>query len=104
MSSPGDPGPDLSLERLGARDGRRPAHLGEAALVARTQTPAGSRSDSRAAREALSDAAFTAPGAVEWLSGLRRALAALLAGKDKVPRQPAPHDAIRNAEPGPARG
>jgi len=101
MSSPRDPCPDLRLERLGDRDGLRPGHRGEAALVARTLAPAGIRRDFQAAYEALIDAVFTAPGAAEWLSGLRRAVAAMLAAKDQVPSQPVPHDAIRLAEPGP---
>jgi hypothetical protein len=104
MSSPRDPCPDLRLERLGDRDALRPWHGGEPALVARTLAPAGIRRDFQAAYEALIDAVFTAPGAAEWLSGLRRAVAAMLAAKDPVPSQPVPHDAIRLAEPGPRAG
>jgi hypothetical protein len=94
MSSPGDPGNDLSLERLGDGDGRRPAPLGEAALVARTLGPAGIQRDHQAAYEALIDAVFTAPGATEWLSGLRRAVAAMLARKNASSAAAAP-DGIR---------
>ena len=102
MSSPRDRDPDLSLERLGDRDRLRPAPLGETALVA--PAPAHSREDLQAAYEALVDAAFTAPGAAEWLAGLRRAVAALLARERKAPPQPAQPDAIRQAEPDPGRG
>src|SRR5258707_15684096 len=99
MSSPRDPCPDLSLERLGDRDGRRPAPFGEAALVARTLASASSPGALQAAYEALINAVFTAPGATEWLSGLRRAVAAMLAGGNKGPRHPGQNDAIRPAGP-----
>jgi hypothetical protein len=104
MSSPRDPANDLSLERLGDRDRLRPAHLGEFALVAPALAPAHSRAAFQAAREALVDAAFAAPGAAEWLAELRRAVAALLAGKDKAPPHPVPRDAVRQAQPGEGRG
>ena len=104
MSSPRDPAHDLSLERLGDRERLRPAHLGEIALVAPTLAPAHSRAAFQAAREALVDAAFTAPGAAEWLARLRRAVAALLAGKNNVPPRPVPRDAVCQAEPGQRRG
>jgi hypothetical protein len=100
MSSPRDPCPDLSLERLDGRDGRRPPPLGETALVAQTAAAPGSRRDFQAAYEALINAVFTAPGAAEWLVGLRRAVAAMLAGGNKAPRHPVQHDAIRQAGPG----
>jgi hypothetical protein len=98
MSSPRDPCPDLGLERLGDRDGRRPAPLGEAVLAARALEAAASHGDYRAAYEALIDAVFTAPGVTEWLAGLRRAVAALLDGKTKLPLHLALYDAIRQAE------
>jgi hypothetical protein len=98
MSSPRDPGRDFRLERLGDREGLRPAHLGEAARVASPLAGATSTWD-LAAYEALIDAVFTAPGASEWLSGLRRAVAALLADRDSAPRVPAASDALRRAGP-----
>ncbi len=89
MSSPRDRDRDLRLERLGDRDGLRPAHLGESAQVASPLAGASSTWEFLAAYEALIDAVFTAPGASEWLSGLRRAVAALLADKDPASRVPA---------------
>jgi hypothetical protein len=97
MSSPRDPGRHLRLERLG--DGLRPAHLGEAARVA---SPLAGATNTRAAYEALIDAVFTAAGAAEWLFGLRRAMAASLAGEEAPPRVPVARDAIRKANPGQA--
>ena len=102
MSSSGDHGPDLSLEGLGRRDGRRPPPLGETALVAQATASPGSQRDFQAAYEALINAVFTAPGALEWLAGLRRAVAAMIADKNKAPRPPVPRDAIR--QPGPGLG
>jgi hypothetical protein len=96
MSSPRDPDKDLGLERLGDRDGRRPPRLGEFAVVADTAAAANLQAELQAVYQALNDAAFTAPGAAEWLAGLRRWLAALLAGKEQAPRRP-PQDAIRQA-------
>jgi hypothetical protein len=91
---------DLRLEQLGDRDGRlRPAPLGEIAHVASPLAPAGATRDFRAAYRALIDAVFTAPGASEWLAGLRRAVAAVLAGKDSAPRSQVARDAIRPADP-----
>jgi hypothetical protein len=98
MSSPGDRGRDLRLRRLDDRDDLRPAHLGEAARVASSLAGA-SRMWDLAAYEALIDAVFTAPGASEWLSGLRRAMAALVAGKDSASRVPVASDAERIAGP-----
>jgi hypothetical protein len=98
MSSPRDPNRDLRLERLGDRDGRRPAHLGEAALVGSSLGSAASAREYRAAYQALIDAVFTAPGAAEWLAGLRRAF-----GGEGATRPRAAGDAIRAAEPGPGR-
>jgi hypothetical protein len=99
MSSPRDPDSDLSLERLGDRNSLRLPPLGETALVLQTSTPADTREDLQAALEALNNAAFTAPGAAEWLAALRRAVAALL-GENKAPRRPAAHTAVRPADPG----
>ncbi len=113
MSLPRDPGPDLSLEGLGDHDGQRPAPLSEAALVRQVLAPHEIQRDFRTAYESLVDAVFSAPGVTEWLSGLRRAVAAMLASKNDlvrqagphdVIRQPGQHDAIRPAEPGPGRG
>jgi hypothetical protein len=103
MSLPRDPGRDLRLQRLDDRDGLRPAHLGESALVGQALAQQGIQ-DLRAAYEALIDAVFTAPGATEWLSALRRAVAAMLASKHEGVRLPVQYDAIRQAEPGPGRG
>lgn len=97
MSLPRDPRRNLSLEQFDDRDGRRPAHLGEVAHVAQ-QTSAHHTLEFLAAYQALIDAVFTAPGAAEWLSGLRRAVAAMLADKDSTsPAPPVPRDAIRSA-------
>ncbi len=96
MSTPRDNGPDLSLERLGDRsdrDGLRPAHLSESALISHAPASADSRRDAQTAYEALVDAVFTAAGATEWLFGLRRAVTAMLGGKVQ-------NDAIRRAEHG----
>ncbi len=103
MSSPRYPGRDLRLERLSDRDGLRPAPFGEAAQVRSLQGPAESVRDFRAAYQALIDAVFLAPGAAEWLAGLRRKVAALLAAEDAARRQAVACDAIRAADPGPGR-
>ena len=102
MSSPRDPGRDLSLERLGDRDGRRPVPLNDAAMVSETLGPHAIQKDYRTAYEALIDAVFAGPGAVEWLFALRRAVTALIAGKSEI-AQVKP-DAIRQPEPGESRG
>ena len=104
MSSPRYPGRDLRLERLSDRDGRRPAPLGEAAQVRWLPGSAGTVRVSLAAYQALIDAVFTAPGAAEWLAGLRRRVAALLAAQGAAGRPAAACDAIRAAGPGPGRG
>jgi hypothetical protein len=91
MPSPRDRGRDFRLERLANRDGLRHAHLGEAAHVASSVAGASHMWD-RAAYEALIDAVFTAAGAAEWLSGLRRAVAAMVADKDSPPRARAAAD------------
>jgi hypothetical protein len=91
MSSPRD----LRLERFDDRDGRRHPHLGKVAVVGSALAGSSSTRTSRAAYEALIDAVFTAPGASAWLSGLRRAVAAMLADKDSAARVPASSDAIR---------
>src|SRR5438552_3058808 len=79
MSSPRYPGRDLRLERFGDRDGLRSAHFAEAAQVRSLLGPASSVREFLAAYQALIDAVFTAPGATEWLFGLRQKVAALLA-------------------------
>jgi hypothetical protein len=93
MSSPRD----LRLERLGDRDGQRLPHLDKTATVGSAQPDGGSTSESRLSYEALIDAVFTAPGAFEWLSGLRRMVAAMLADNDLAPRVPASANAIRTS-------
>ena len=98
MSSPRYPGRDLRLERLGDRGGSRRAHLGPAAQVASPLALAGSARESLSAYRALIDAVFTAPGAAEWLLGLRRKVEAMLAGKDAAPHGPVARDAIRPAD------
>jgi hypothetical protein len=103
MSSPRYPGRDLRLERLSDRDGRRPAPVGEAAQVRWLPGPAGGVREFVGAYQALIDAVFTAPGAAEWLAGLRRTVAALFATQDAARRQAVVCDAIRAAEPGPGR-
>src|SRR5437588_7217997 len=77
MSSPRYPGRDLRLERLGDRDGLRPAHLGEAAQVRSLPGAASSAREVLAAYQALIDAVVTAPGATEWLFVLRRKVAGI---------------------------
>lgn len=98
MPAPRDPNRDLSLERLDDRDGKRPAHLGEAAHVGSSLAGASRGWEFRAVYEALIDAVFTAPGAAEWLFGLRRAMAE----KENAPRGRVASDAIQKA--GPAKG
>ena len=103
MSSPRDPGRDLRLERLGDRDGLRRAHLGEAAQVRSLEGPASRVGQFSAAYQALIDAVFTAPGAVEWLHGLRLAVAKMLADMEaarRAPRPPVARDAIQAGHPG----
>ena len=103
MSSPRYPGRDLRLERLSGREGLRPAPFGAAAQVRWLPGPAGTVRESLAAYQALIDAVFTAPGAAEWLAGLRRKVAAILAVQEAARGQAAACDAIRAADPGPGR-
>jgi hypothetical protein len=103
MSSPRDPGRDLRLECLGDRDGLHRAHLGEAAQVRTLEISASEAGQFSAAYQALIDAVFTAPGATEWLNGLRQRVAAFLTGKDATRPHPVACDAIRPADPGPER-
>lgn len=98
MSSPRDPDRDLSLERLGDRDGQRPRHYSEAAHVG-APVPAASKKDTQAAYQALIDAVFTAKGVGEWLHGLRRKVAALVADKESASRSTVSSDAIRLSDP-----
>jgi hypothetical protein len=95
MSSPRD----LSLERFSDRDGMRSAHLGEIAHVGSPLAGSNSTWASQAAYEALNDAVFTAPGVLEWLAGLRRAVAAFFADKDSTPHVPAEREVKRTAGP-----
>ena len=99
MSSARCPGGDLSLERLGDRDGLRRAHLGEAAQVRTLEGPASTVERLSAARQALVDAAFTGPGAAEWLAGLRRRVAAILAGRNGERPHAVSSDSIRVGPP-----
>jgi len=103
MSSPRYPGRDLRLERLSDRDGLCPAPFGEAAQVRSLLGPAGSVREFLATYQAIIDAVFTAPGAAEWLAGLRRKVAAILAAQDAARRPAVAGDAIRAADPGPGR-
>ena len=103
MSSPRYPGRDLRLERLSDRDGLRPAPFGEAAQVRSLPGAAGTVRESLAAYQALIDAVFTAPGAAEWLFGLRQKVAAILADRAAAGRRAVACDAIRAADPGPRR-
>ena len=86
---------DLHLERFDDRDGRRYPYLGEVAIVGSAHAGASNTSEFRLAYESLIDAVFTAPGAREWLSGLRRAVAAMLADQDSAPRLRVSCDAFR---------
>jgi hypothetical protein len=100
MTSPRDRDRDLRLERLGDRDGRRHAHLGEAAHVGSPLAPGGSVRENLAAYIALIDAVFTAPGAAEWLLSLRRKFGAVVAGTGIAPRHQETDGAIRVSDPG----
>jgi hypothetical protein len=103
MFSPRYPGRDLRLERFGDRDGWRPAPFGEAAQVRSLPGAASSVRELLAAYQALIDAVFTAPGAAEWLSGLRQRVAAILADQGAAGRHAVARDATRAAGPGPGR-
>jgi hypothetical protein len=80
---------DFRLERLKDRNGLRSVHLGEVVHFASPVAGSSSAWTSQAAHEALIDAVFTAPGALEWLSGLRRTVAAWFAEKDSTAHIPA---------------
>lgn len=99
MPSPRDRVPDLSLERLGDRDGLRPAHLGEAAQVRTLEGATRRAGEFSAAYQALIDAVFTAPGAAEWLSGMWKRVSVLLAERDAARHPAVPRDAICAAPP-----
>ena len=103
MSLPGDRTPDLSLEPLADRDGSRRAHLGEAAQVRLLDEAARSVERFSAAYQALIDAAFTAPGATEWLNGMWKRVTSLLAERDAAASHAVASDAIRAADPGSGR-
>lgn len=95
MSSPREPGRELSLEQLGDRNGLQRAYQGAAAQVRTLQGPESNVGQFSAAYQALIDAVFTAPGATEWLNGLRQRVAAFLAGKVATPPIDVACDAIR---------
>ena len=80
---------DLRLERLSDRDGRRSGHRGEIAKVGSSVAGDSSAFEFLTSHATLNNAVFTAPGATEWLRGLRLAVAALLADKEAVPHIPA---------------
>jgi hypothetical protein len=103
MSVPRDRVPDLSLERLGDRDGVRRGHFDEAAQVRTLEQAASSVGRFSAAYQALIDAIFTAPGATQWLNGMWKRVAAALAERDAARPQAVACDAIRAADPGPGR-
>ena len=103
MSLPRFPGRDLRLERLEDRDGLRRAYLGEVAQVRTLEATAQGVGEFRAAYQALIDAAFTGPGAAEWLSGMRRRVAAILAGQDTARQHVVAGDAICAATSAPRR-
>ena len=86
---------DLRLERFSDRDGQRLAQLDAIAHVGSPLAESSSAWTAEAAYEALIDAVFTAPGALEWLSGLRRTVAAVLGSKKSASHVPALNDAIR---------
>ncbi len=103
MSFPRRPDRDLRLERLDDRDNLHRAHLGDAAQIASSLAGAVDLREVLAAYEKLIDAVFTAPGAAEWLHGLRLRVAKLLADIDaarRAPRLPVASDAIQPAPPG----
>jgi hypothetical protein len=101
MTLPRDRGHDLSLERLGDRDGLRRSQLGQAAQVRLLEGATSRVGRFSAAYQALVDAAFTAPGATEWLNGMWKRVAAILADRDTARHHTVARDAIRAAAPGP---
>lgn len=103
MSLPRDRDPDLSLEPLVDRDRLRRAHLGEAAQVRTLERAASSVERFSAAYQALVDAAFTEPGATEWLNGMWKRVTAILADRDAARHPAVASDAIRAVAPGPGR-
>ena len=103
MSLPHDRVPDLSLERLGDRDGARRGHVGEAAHVRTLEKAGTSAGRFSAAYQALIDAVFTAPGATEWLNGMWKRVTTILAERDAARSHAVAPDAIRAADPGPGR-
>lgn len=103
MALPHDRGPDLSLEPLSDRDGSRRAHLGQAAQVRLLEGATSSVERFSAAYQTLVDAAFTAPGATEWLNGMWKRVAAILSDRDAARHPAVASDAIRAAAPEPGR-
>lgn len=103
MPLPRDRVPDLSLEPLNDRGGKRRGHFDEAAQIRTLETAATSPGRFSAAYQALIDAVFTAPGASEWLNGMWKRVSAVFAERDAAPPNAVSRDAIRAAEPGPGR-
>ena len=99
MSSPRDRERDLSLERLDDREDVSRAHVGSAAQVRTLDGATRTAERFSAAYQALIDAAFTAPGATEWLSRLRQRVAELVGGQETAKHPPAARDAIRATDP-----
>jgi hypothetical protein len=86
MSFPRKPSRDFCLEPLSDRSSQRSPHLGEVAIVRSIEAGASATAESQAAYEALNNAVFTAPGAAEWLLGLRLAVTAMIARMDAARR------------------
>ena len=103
MSLPRDRVPNLSLEPLGDRDGKRRSHFDGAAQVRTLEQAPSSVGGFSAAYQALIDAVFTAPGAAEWLNGMWKRVTAILAERDAARTQAVGSDAIRTADPGQGR-
>jgi hypothetical protein len=89
---------ELRLERLGDRNGRQSGHVGEVARVAAPVTDASFQRESETTSAALNNLVFTAPGAAEWLRGLRRTVMAWLSARDPAPKVPVPPNAIHAAD------
>ena len=83
---------DLRLERLD-----RPRPLSDIAKVGASVAGDVSSWERLETGEALNNAVFTASGAFEWLSGLRRAVAAFLG--NKTPIVPVSPEAIHTNTP-----
>jgi hypothetical protein len=103
MSLPRDRIPDLSLESLGDRDRVRRGHFGDAAQVRTLENDASRVERFSAAYQALIDALFTSPGATQWLNGMWKRVAAILAERDAARTHTVACDAIRAADRGPGQ-